>query len=101
MHLSEVVRALRSKNAGPVTLVIDVLFRDAECYGRYADSPSFSIQALSRVLGVEPKWISVSKAPQAWGLKITLPRPIVSASVGDPDVYGCQYYVALADFELP
>lgn len=101
MRLSEVVRALRSKNAGPITVAIDVLFRNAEYYERYAGSPSFSSESLSRVLGVEPKWITVSKAPQAWGLKITLPRPIVSASVGDPDVYGCQYYVALADFELP
>lgn len=98
--VKDVVRALRSKNAGPTTLAIDILFRDQEAFDTYAGSPRFHPAALAEILAVDEKWIMVSTSPQALGVKVTLPRPCPSAAVGDPDVYACQYYLPMAELEL-
>ena len=52
MKLIDTVRVLRSKNAGPVTLTIDMMFEDPKAYDRAVGSPSLSSAALARLYGV-------------------------------------------------
>ena len=48
MKLSDAARVLRSKNAGPLALTIDILFQDRDGYDLAADSSALDSQRRSR-----------------------------------------------------
>ena len=100
MRLSELATAVRSKNAGPCTLTIDLLFPDTDSFERAAARQDDLKAYLHRQYGVAEGHLSVFCFPPARAIKLTMPRKIVSGSFGDTDVYGAQQHRPLLDFEL-
>jgi hypothetical protein len=100
MTLSEAARVLRSKNAGPLALTIDILFENRERYALAAGSPALARDSLARLYAVPEGDVEVLQVPMALAIKITLPRPIVAGSPGDRDVYGAQQHRRLLDVTL-
>ncbi len=100
MKLREMASVLRSKNAGPLTLTVDILFASAEDYARATASPQLSAPAVAKAYGVAPTVVELLPVPQALAVKINLPRPIVAGSPGDRDVYGAQQHVPLLDLDI-
>ena len=100
MKLRDVASVLRSKNAGPLTLTVDILFASAEDYARAVASPQLTGSAVAQAYGVAPAGVELIRVPQALALKINLPRPVVAGSPGDRDVYGAQQHVPLLDLEI-
>lgn len=85
---------VRSKNAGPFTLSVDVMFddpRDAESlYRQLVDG------TVQPVAG--PEWttfIQVFVDRRAAAVKITLGRVHGAGSWGDVDLYGCQQHTGV------
>ena len=100
MTLREAARVIRSKNAGPLAVTIDLLFEDRIRYDRAAQSPSLSPSAIAARYGVPANDVSVMPIPNALAIKITLPRPIPAGSPGDSDVYGAQQHAPLLGIVL-
>lgn len=98
--LRDMVRVLRSKNAGPFQVTFDLLFRDRASFERASQSPVFAREALAGVLRYPPEHISVVVFPPANAIKITVPRAHSSGAVGDTDVYGCQQHAPLLDLDV-
>ncbi len=100
--LTELARVIRSKNAGPFELTLDVFFNDHDAYetarrANFIDKPLIAkLYQLSvdDVLGIT--WFEPANA-----LKITLRRAISSAAPGDADVFGAQQHVPLMRLEIP
>ncbi len=100
MKLSDVASIIRSKNAGPVAVTIDMMFPDEEAYRRALESPALTAQALARLYGISGNAVRVVPFPQAWAIKVVMDRPIIAGSPGDTDVYGAQQHAPLLEVEL-
>lgn len=98
VRLQDLARVIRSKNAGPTLLTIDLMFGDQAVYERAVEAPALGAAPLARLYGVETA--QVIACPAALALKIVLPRPVVAGSPGDGDVYGAQQHGPLLELVL-
>ena len=99
MRLSELATAIRSKNAGPCVLTIDLLFPDDESFARVAAREEALRRYVRAQYDVANTDLQLFSCPPARAIKLTMPRRIVSGSFGDSDVYGAQQHAPLLDFE--
>ncbi|NNE88129.1 MAG: DUF4387 domain-containing protein [Silicimonas sp.] len=98
MQLSELARVVRSKNAGPTQLTIDVLFADKAGFARGLKALTAAVVA--QRYGRAETDIQVLSVPAALALKIVMPRAEPAGSPGDRDVYGAQQHAPLLDIEV-
>lgn len=102
--LGELAAVLRSKNAGPFQITIDLMFTDVETYMRVRDSGALNEQALGKLYQVEPGVVRIIPFDRVRAIKLTLPRRFASHGSGsafDRDVYGAQQHGPLVDIEIP
>lgn len=100
-RLSELANVVRSKNAGPHRLTLDVLFDSAETFRQVRDSGGLTPQAVADAYGL-PLATIVSSVVYEPGnaFKFTLRRPIVQGGLGDTDHYGAQQHAPLLDINI-
>ncbi len=101
MRLYECAKVMRSKNAGPFTLTIDLMFEDRESFDRVLAAAGFSTGRIARLYGVPEDSVQICPFERVLTVKVTMPRPGPSSGArGDRDVYGCQQHFPLADMVL-
>ena len=100
MKLKEVARVIRSKNAGPLTVTVDLMFADEKSYAQAADSPALLPERIARLYGVAEETVNVLPFPQALAIKVVLQRAVVAGTPGDRDVYGAQQHAQMLEVEL-
>jgi hypothetical protein len=99
-RLSEVCRHVRSKNAGPFWITVDLFFKDAAHYDRWAASRALQPDAVARLFDVAASHVKRFEVPQLQVLKLSYPRPVPQGGVHERDMHGGQQYVRLLDVEL-
>jgi hypothetical protein len=102
--LAELAQVLRSKNAGPFLITIDVMFETMETFARVAESGAVTPAAVAERYGLRPGDVRVVDYPRAKAIKITLPRlwgMRGAGSPGDRDVYGAQQHAPLLNLDIP
>ena len=100
MKLVDVAKVIRSKNAGPTTLTLDILFNDEAGFRLACASPSLSADAIAKLYSQPSAKVQVLPYPPALAIKIAMPRRIVSGDPGDSDVYGAQQHGPMLAVEL-
>lgn len=90
--LTDLATVVRSKNAGPTLLTIDLFFRDAAAFALAAGSPALAADGVAGLYGLAAGSVARHDLPELWALKFTLPRTVVAGSPGDGDVYGAQQH---------
>ena len=100
-QLGELASVLRSKNAGPFLVTIDILFDEVREYDRVLRSQALTPEALAPRLCLPESDVEVIQFPVAKAIKITLPRIHSAGSPFDTDVYGAQQHAPLLDIEIP
>ena len=100
MKLIDIARVVRSKNAGPLTLTIDLMFDDPADYELALASPSLACEEIAACYGVPVDSVAIVPYKAALAIKVVLPRNLVAGSPGDRDVYGAQQHALLLDLEL-
>jgi uncharacterized protein DUF4387 len=98
--LYELAKLIRSKNAGPFQLTIDVMFEDAETYQRVLASGVLSPKCFSELYGTPAADVSIINYDAAHSIKVTIPRPVTSGDLTDGDMMGGQLYGPLVDLEV-
>lgn len=98
--LYELASLIRSKNAGPFQLTIDVMFADRETYERVLASGLLTAERFSALYGTPLEDVRVMQYDAAYSIKVTIPRPIVSGDLGDGDMMGGQLYGPLVELEI-
>ena len=94
--LAEIADIIRSKNAGPFRITMDILFKDRETFLRVQRSGSISPQAIATAYRIPVSAISsFFEVEMANAIKVTLKRPRPQGVVGDGDTYGCQQHAPL------
>ena len=102
--LGDLASVVRSKNAGPFQVTLDLLFADEADYRRVLDSGRLTAGEVARRYRVEPADVAIVAFDRVRAIKVTLPRrwgARGSGSPGDRDVYGAQQHGPLVDLEIP
>ncbi len=101
-RLATAATILRSKNAGPFRLTLDVVFASEETYAAVVASGRISPATVAAAYGLAEEEVTdfVEFAPGR-AIKITIPRLVSSGAPGDSDVYGAQQAAPLLDLMVP
>ena len=100
MKLSDIALVIRSKNAGPRRLTLDLMFRTDGDYQRVAQSPALSTERVGALYGLNAADVTVIPYPVGRAIKIVLARPVMAGDPGDRDVYGAQQHAPLLEVEI-
>ncbi|MBK6008236.1 DUF4387 domain-containing protein [Ramlibacter ginsenosidimutans] len=98
--VSEVCSHVRSKNAGPFWITLDLWFADAASFERYASAAALQPGAIARLYGVEPDLVKYFALPDLRVVKISYPRARPQGGAIERDMHGGQQYVRLLDVDL-
>ncbi|MGH8618596.1 MAG: DUF4387 domain-containing protein [Burkholderiales bacterium] len=100
MKLLDIAKVIRSKNAGPTTLTLDLMFNEEAGYQAALKAKALTPAAIAVLYGLEPSQVEVIAYPPAQAIKIVMDRKIVAGTPGDRDVYGAQQHGPLLAVEL-
>jgi hypothetical protein len=93
--LGEVASLVRSKNAGPFWLTLDIFLPDRHTFDRVRLSPVTDPAVIARLYGVDADQVRVFLVTEVLAIKISLPRPVTQGSLEDRDMHAGQQYVPL------
>ena len=102
VNIREVAQVVRSKNAGPFRLTLDILFKERAVYEQVKRSGAITAATIADLYHrpidqvTDFVWFDPGKA-----LKATLMRPVSSGAPRDTDIYGAQQHAPLLGLELP
>ena len=99
-RLSEVCRHIRSKNAGPFWVTVDLFFDGPERYRRYRNSPAIGPNLFARLYGVDPRTVKRFPVDSLHMIKVSYPRASPQGGVLERDMHCGQQYVRLLDVEV-
>jgi hypothetical protein len=100
VKLYDLATVIRSKNAGPFTVTIDLLFQDRTDLQRVLDAPGFSAMSVAELYHMSLDMVRIYPFERALAIKVSLPRPVSSGAPGDVDVYGSQQHTLLGQIEV-
>ena len=98
--VKEVCRHLRSKNAGPFWVTVDLFFDGPENFAKYHDSPALGSETIGRLYKVDPALVQRYSIPSLNTVKISYPRAEPQGGVVERDMHRGQQYVRLLKIEL-
>lgn len=98
--LIDYVTIIRSKNAGPLYLTFDLIFRNKEDMEFIMARGVVTQETIGKLYDCASEKISIIPYAVVNAIKITLPRKCVSGSSNDNDIYGCQQHMPLANLEV-
>ncbi len=94
--MANLATVIRSKNAGPFVLTLDVFFKDKETFHKVQNAGVITRECIAGLYNIrESEVLEVTFFEPAAALKISLQRKISSAAPGDTDVFGAQQHVPL------
>ncbi len=100
LKLVDIAKVIRSKNAGPTVLTLDLLFNDEAGFKAACVSKALTADAIAKLYSQPAAKVQVLPYPPALAIKIVMPRRIVSGNPGDSDVYGAQQHGPMLAIEL-
>ena len=98
--LIDYVTIIRSKNAGPLYLTFDLIFREKKDMEYIMNKGIITREVIGKLYDCASEKISIIPYGVVNAVKITLPRKCVSGSGNDNDIYGCQQHMPLANLEV-
>ena len=101
MILKDVANVIRSKNAGPYELTLDVILKDREVFDKIRENKIINEAMIARLYKIPVEDVlSIVYFPNALAVKATIVRPLASGNMGERDVYGAQQHAPLVNFEF-
>ena len=101
MILKDVATVIRSKNAGPFELTLDVLLKDDDIFEKMRSANVINEQVIADLYKIPvTDVLGIVYFPNARAIKATIVRPMASGALGERDVYGAQQHGPLMTFEF-
>lgn len=98
-ELGQIVQKIRSKNAGPFWLTVDLFCGSDEAYTRVVND--LSTDQVAKVFAIEMVTIKRFDITALNVIKFSFPRPQIQGSITDRDMHGASWAALLAEVELP
>lgn len=100
--LGELVRTIRSKNAGTDKISFDIIIGEKDKYEIVRKSKVLTKETIAKLYNIPEEWIGdFVEFDPAYAIKFTIYRNTPSGSPGETDIFGCQQYPPLLDIEVP
>lgn len=96
--LGEIAEKVRSKNAGPFWVTIDIFCGSAEAYRQVTEK--LSDAEVAGVLQTERQLLKRFDIPDLNVVKFSLPRPQIQGHIHDRDMHGAALGALMAEIEL-
>jgi hypothetical protein len=97
LALKDLASVIRSKNAGPLCLTVDLFFRDRAGFDRALASAALMPAEVARLYGLTPAQVRRFDLPDILAIKLSMPRQVCAGDPGDGDVYGAQQHAPLLE----
>ncbi|MET0136650.1 MAG: DUF4387 domain-containing protein [Kibdelosporangium sp.] len=94
--IGDMALEVRSKNAGPFWVTIELFMRDDAGYAIVADGNFINEDVVARLYDVPVEGVQLFRIPSLKVVKISYPRPISQGSLFDRDIHAGQHHVPLA-----
>lgn len=98
--LKDVCRHVRSKNAGPYWVTIDLFFDGTDNFDRFAESEALNAEAIAALYGAEAALVKRFAVPSLHVVKISYPRATPQGGEVERDMHCGQQYVRLLEVEM-
>lgn len=100
--LLELANVVRSKNAGPFEVTMDIIFKDHDIFEKVKESGIITPESVAALYNTAVEKITAFVwFEPANAVKITMLRPRPSGRMGDYDVYGAQQHAPLMTLKFP
>lgn len=99
--LEEIAERVRSKNAGPFWLTLDVFFKSVDDFDRVVRSNAISKRVVADLYQVDPSLVRIFHLPAIPAVKVSFPRSVIAGSFEDRDLHAGQQHVLLAGLVVP
>jgi hypothetical protein len=99
--LDDVAKQVRSKNAGPFWVTLDVFLATDDDYRHVLSSGVISKDAVGDLYHVDPAGVRIFELPNIRVIKVSFPRNVVAGDFEDRDLHAGQQYVVLAGLATP
>ena len=96
--LGDVAQKVRSKNAGPFWLTIDIFCGDADAFSKVVNA--LGTEQVARVFDAEPQLIKRFDIADLNVVKFSLPRPTTQGAAADRDIHGASWAALLAEVQI-
>lgn len=100
-RLRDIAKLIRTKNAGPFTLTMDVMFPDLRTYQHVVDSGVINVAAMAEYFRVPEAKVRIFNYAPGNAIKVTVPRYVTSGDPEDTDLFGGQQFGPLVDLQVP
>ena len=99
--LDQIAKVIRSKNAGPFCLTLDVLFDKLADYQRVLAAKVITPETMARLYQQPLANVQVFNHESALAMKVSLVRWTPAGSLTDSDIYGAQQHILLYKLPIP
>lgn len=100
-RLVDVASVIRSKNAGPYELTLDIIFKERFWFEQALRESLINTSLIARLYNIdETDVLGIVAFEPANAIKATIRRPLVSGAIGESDVYGAQQHAPLLSLTL-
>ena len=99
-RLEEVCSLIRSKNAGPFMITVDMFFHDQESFDLYVNSRALQPEGIAPLFGVRPDQVGFYPVRTLHVLKLSYPRKDPQGGMIERDLHGGQQFARIVDLEL-
>ena len=97
--LRDFASVIRTKNAGPYELTMDVLMKDDASFEWIREHNVINEDVIAKLYHLRKEDVlGIVYFPHARAVKATIVRPLPSGALGERDVYGAQQHMPLADY---
>lgn len=100
-RLRDIAKLIRTKNAGPFQLTLDIMFPDARSYEHVVASGAISTALMARFFKVDESVVKLFNYAPGNAIKVTVPRLVPSGDPADTDLFGGQQFGPLVDIDIP
>ncbi len=99
IKLGDAVYKIRSKNAGPFWVTIDVFCGDARVFDEVVNHVETA--QVAKIFDIPTQTIKRFDISTLNVVKFSIPRPVIQGDRFDRDMHGAQWSMLLEEIELP
>jgi hypothetical protein len=100
MRLGDYAKYIRSKNAGPFWLTMEIFLKSKKDFDRLVSHNLITPGLISRLYGTPAENVQIFLCQDIDIIKISIPRPVVQGCLQDKDIHAGQQFIALANVEI-
>lgn len=99
--IGDLATLVRSKNAGPFWLTLDVFCDTDAAYTAVAAPDVITPQHIADIYHTDPETVRIFRIHDLRVVKISFPRPIVQGAIADRDMHAGQQHLPLSRLACP